>query len=69
MPRQSFDVTEGEQLSIEIRKYPCLFDKSNAGYQKKIGSKMHRKKLIIHCELKKVLPYVMIISVFISWSW
>ena len=36
MPRQFFDITdirEDEQLSIEIRKYPCLFDKSNVGFK------------------------------------
>ena len=35
MPRQLFDIREDEQLSNEIRKYPCLFDKSNAGYKEK----------------------------------
>ena len=35
MPRQSFDIRESEQLFIEIRKYPCLFDRSNAGYKEK----------------------------------
>ena len=35
MPRQSFDIREDKQLSIEIRKYPCLFAKSNAGYKEK----------------------------------
>ena len=35
MLRLSFDVREDEQFSTEIRKYPCLFDKSNAGYMKK----------------------------------
>ena len=35
MPAQYFDVREDEQLSIEIRKYACLLDKSNAGYKAK----------------------------------
>ena len=35
MPRQSFDIREDEQLSTEIRKYPCLFDKSDAGCKEK----------------------------------
>ena len=35
MPAQYFDIREDEQLSIEIRKYACLFDKSNAGYKAK----------------------------------
>ena len=35
MLRQSFDIREDGQLSIEIRKYLCLFDKSNAGYKEK----------------------------------
>ena len=35
MPRQSFDIREDKQLFLEIRKYPCLFDKSNAGYKEK----------------------------------
>ena len=35
MPRQYFDIKEDEQLSIKIRKYPCLFNTSNAGYKKK----------------------------------
>ena len=35
MPRQLFDIREDEQLSNESRKYPCLFDKSNAGYKEK----------------------------------
>ena len=64
MPRQSFDIRENEQFSIEIKKCPCLFDKSNAEYKEKIRSKMHGKKLIIHWKLKKVLPYVMIITNF-----
>ena len=34
MPRQFFDIREDEQLSIEIRKYPCFFEESNAGYKK-----------------------------------
>ena len=37
MPRQSFDIREDKQLFLEIRKYPCLFDKSNAGYKEKDG--------------------------------
>ena len=35
MPRQYFDIREDEQLSIKIRKYPCLFNISNAGYKEK----------------------------------
>ena len=35
MPRQSFDIRKDEQLFIEIRKHPCLLDKSNAGYKEK----------------------------------
>ena len=35
MPRQSFDIRENEQFSIEIKKCPCLFDKSNAEYKEK----------------------------------
>ena len=35
MSRQFFDISEDEQLSIEIRKYPCIFDKSNVGYKEK----------------------------------
>ena len=35
MPRQSFDIRQDEQLSIEIRKYTCRFDNSNAGYKEK----------------------------------
>ena len=35
MLRQYFDIREDEQLSIKIRKYPCLFDVSNAGYREK----------------------------------
>ena len=30
MPRQLFDIREDEQLSNEIRKYPCLFGKMNS---------------------------------------
>lgn len=30
MPRQAFDIREHEQLSIEVRKYPVFFVKSNA---------------------------------------
>ena len=37
MPRQSFDIRKDKQLFLEIRKYPCLFDKSNAGYKEKNG--------------------------------
>ena len=29
MPRHFFDIGEDEQLSIKIRKYPCLFTISN----------------------------------------
>ena len=35
MPRQSFNIREDEQVSVGIRKYPCLFDKSNSGYMEK----------------------------------
>ena len=35
MPRQSFDIREDKQLFLDIRKYPCLFDKSNGGYKEK----------------------------------
>ena len=35
MPRQYFDIREDEQFSIKIRKYPCLFNISNAGYKEK----------------------------------
>ena len=35
MPRLSFDIREDKKLSIEIRKYPCLFDKPNTGYKEK----------------------------------
>ena len=35
MPRQYFDIREDEQLTIKIRKYPCLFIMSNAGYKEK----------------------------------
>ena len=32
---QYFDIREDEQLFIKIRKYPCLFNISNAGYKEK----------------------------------
>ena len=35
MPRQSFDIREDELLSIEVRKYTCLYDKSDPGYKEK----------------------------------
>ena len=35
MPRQSFDIREDKQLFLDIREYPCLFDKSNGGYKEK----------------------------------
>ena len=35
MPRQYFDIRQDEQLSIKIRKYPCPFNISNAGYKEK----------------------------------
>ena len=35
MQGQYFDIREDEQLSIKIRKYPCLFNISNAGYKEK----------------------------------
>ena len=35
MLRQYFDIREDEQLSIKIRKYPCPFNLSNAGYKEK----------------------------------
>ena len=31
MSRQYFDIREDEQVSIKIRRYPCLFNISNAG--------------------------------------
>ena len=52
MPRQYFDIREDEQLSIKIRKYSCLS-------KRKIGWKMHGKKLMINWRLKKELPYFM----------
>ena len=45
MPRQSFDIREDELLSIEIRKYPCLFNKSNAGYREKDRVENARKEI------------------------
>ena len=45
MPRQSFDIREDELLSIEIRKYPCLFNKSNAGYKEKDRVENARKEI------------------------
>ena len=35
IPRQYFDIREDEQLSIEIKKYPCPSDKSNTGCKEK----------------------------------
>ena len=65
MPRQSFDIREDEQLSIEIRKYPCLFDKSNAECKGKDRVKNTWKE--IDNSLGIEVGYnVMIISIFIS---
>ena len=35
MSRQPFSIWKDEQLSIEIRKYLCSFDKTNGEYKKK----------------------------------
>ena len=45
MPRKYFDIREDEQLSIEIQKYPCPFDKSNAGCKEKGRVKNARKEI------------------------
>ena len=45
MPRQSFSIREDEQLSIEIRKCPSLFDKSKAGYKEKDQVKIAWKEI------------------------
>ena len=58
MPRQSFDNREDEQLSIEVRKYPAFFVKSNAWYQ---------ENGLVENAWKKIDD--IIISNFISWSW
>ena len=57
MPRQSFDIREVEQLSIEIRKILVFL------INQMHGNEMQGKKVVIHWKLKKVLPYVVIISI------
>ena len=45
MSRQYFNIREDEQLSIKIRKYPCLFNISNAGYKEKDRDENARKEI------------------------
>ena len=68
MPRQYFDIREDEQLSIKVRKYPCPFNISNAGYKEKdrvvnawkeINDKLGNEEGIALCS-EKVLPYFML---------
>ena len=60
MPRQSFDIREDDR-SILVFLINQMQDT-----RRKIGSKMHGKKLITHWELKKGLPYFIIISISFS---
>ena len=66
MPRRSFDIMENEQLSIEIRKYPCLFDKSNAECKGKDRVKNAWKEIDNSLGIEEGYDNVMIISIFIS---
>ena len=66
MPRQSFDIREDKQLSIEIRKYPCLFAKSNAGYKEKDRVENVWKEIDNSLGIEEGITYVMIASIFIS---
>ena len=68
MLRQYFDIREDEQLSIKIRKYPCPFNLSNAGYKEKdrvenaqteINNQLGIGEGIALC-YEKVLPYFML---------
>ena len=34
--RQALSIQENELLSVEVRKYPCLYDKSKKEYRNKI---------------------------------
>ena len=34
--RQALSIQENELLSVEVRKYPCLYDKSKKEYRDKI---------------------------------
>ena len=70
MPRQYFDIREDEKLSIKIRKYPCLFNISNAGYKEKdrfenawkeINDQLGIEEGIPLC-YKKVSPYFILSS-------
>ena len=45
MPWQCFDIREDEQLPIKIRKYPCLFNISNAGYKEEDRVENARKEI------------------------
>lgn len=64
MPRQSFDIREDEQLSIEIRRYPCLYDKSNAGYKEKDRAENAWKEIDISLGIEEGNYFI--ISIFIS---
>ena len=35
MGRTTRDIEEDEVLAVEVRKYPCLYDKSEKGYKER----------------------------------
>ena len=48
------NLKEEERLAEEIRKFPCLYDKSNEGYEEKDRKKTHGVKSKIPSATKKV---------------
>ena len=68
MPRQFSILGKMNSFPLRLESILVFLKNRMQDIRSKIGSKIHGKKLIIHWELKKVLPYVVIISIFISSS-
>ena len=47
--RQALSIQENELLSVEVRKYPCLYDKSKKEFRDKIVVANGWKEVVINC--------------------
>ena len=55
MPWHYFDIGEDEQLTLRLESILVFLIYQMQDTRRKIGTKMHGKKLMINWELKKVL--------------
>ena len=45
--RRKLSLGNEEKLSFQVKKFPCLFDKTDKGYKEKIVQAMHGKLWLI----------------------